>query len=307
MTKELQTSAFIAIVGRPNVGKSSLMNRILGQKVAIVSDKPQTTRTRIMGILTQGGMQLVFIDTPGLHRPKTKLGENMVKAVGDSVGDVDAALLVIDAADMNGDMTPSKADMELIERFRRSKIPAVLAINKIDLVHEREKILKIILNYTKEFDFAAVVPLSAKSGDGVPALLDELGKFAAEGPHFFADDELTDQSERTIAAEIIREKLLYSLDKEVPHGIAVGIEKFADRKTGSGEDIIDIEATIYCESDSHKGIVIGKGGAMLKSVSTRARQDMERFFDCKVNLRCWVKAKEDWRNRSGIIHSFGLD
>ncbi len=301
------TTAFIAIVGRPNVGKSSLMNSLLGTKVAIVSNKPQTTRTRIMGVLTDGACQLVFIDTPGLHKPFTKLGESMVKAVDSSVGDVDACALVIDASLVRDDLSPAAAELELIERFKKQKLPAVLVINKIDLVDRRERILEIISAYSQLFDFSAVVPLSAKTGDGVASLKTELEKFAEESVHFFADDSLTDQSERTIASEIIREKLLRSLDKEVPHGTAVGIEKFSDRKSAAGEDIIDIEAVIYCESDSHKGIIIGKGGAMLKKVSTRARLDMERFFGCKVNLKCWVKTKEDWRNRQGLIHSFGLD
>ena len=302
MTDTCKT-AFIAIVGRPNVGKSSIMNRILGEKVAIVSDKPQTTRTRIMGILSRGAEQLVFIDTPGLHKPHNKLGESMVKAVGESVGDVDACLLVVDGT--TGDVTA--ADRELAARFKQGKLPAVLAINKIDLVRERERLLGIITEYSALYDFAAIVPVSAKSGDGIDALLGELSKFSAEGPHYFDDSALTDQSERTIAAEMIREKMLRMLDKEVPHGVAVSIEKFKDRKTTSGEDIIDIEAVIYCESDNHKGIIIGKGGAMLKKISSRARMDMESFFDCKVHLQCWVKVKEDWRNRQGIIHSFGLD
>ena len=303
----MTSTAFLAIVGRPNVGKSSLMNRMLGAKVAIVSDKPQTTRTRIMGVLTEGECQLVFIDTPGLHKPRTKLGENMVKAVEDSVGDVDACVLVVDGSDVRADLSLAPAEAELIERFKKKKLPCVLAINKIDLVTQREKLLSVIAAYSAQYDFAAVVPLSAKSGSGVDALVGELKKFAEEGPHFFADDSLTDQSERSIAAEMIREKLLRSLDKEVPHGIAVGIESFVDRKTSSGEDLLDIEAIIYCEAESHKGIIIGKGGSMLKKVSSRAREDMEAFFGCKVNLRCWVKVKEDWRNRSGLIHNFGLD
>lgn len=301
------STAFLSLVGRPNVGKSSLMNRMLGAKVAIVSDKPQTTRTRIMGVMTDGDCQLVFIDTPGLHKPRTKLGESMVKAVEDSVGDVDACVLIIDASDVRSDLSASPAETELIERFKKQKMPAVLVLNKIDLVPQRDKLLAIIAAYSSLYEFEAVVPVSAKNGEGVGALIGELKGLAQEGPHFFADDSLTDQSERTMAAEIIREKLLRSLDKEVPHGIAVGIEKFADRKTAAGEDLLDIEATVYCEAESHKGIIIGKGGAMLKKVSSHARLDMERFFGCKVNLRCWVKVKEDWRNRSGLIHSFGLD
>lgn len=301
------TTAFIAIVGKPNVGKSSLMNRMLGQKVSIVSDKPQTTRTRIMGVLTDGECQLVFTDTPGLHKPRTRLGESMVKAVGDSVGDVDACVLVIDCADIRSYMSPSPAEAELIERFKKGKIPSVLAINKVDLLADKSKLLPIISAYSSLYDFASVVPVSARDGSGVDSLKEELKKFAEESPHYFAEDALTDQSERSLAAEIIREKLLRFLDKEVPHGIAVGIEKFRDRQTSSGEDIIDIDAIIYCESESHKGIIIGKRGAMLKKVSTRAREDIEAFFGCKVNLTCWVKVKEDWRNRQGLIHNFGLD
>ncbi len=300
-------SAFIAIVGRPNVGKSSIMNKMLGQKVAIVSDKPQTTRTRIMGVLTDKECQLVFVDTPGLHKPRTRLGESMIKAVGDSMGDVDTCVLVIDCSDLRSDLSPSPAESDLIERFKKSRTPAVLVINKIDLLADKTKLLPIIQAYSSLYDFSAVVPVSAKDGNGVDTLLAELKGFAQPSPHFFADDALTDQTERTLAAEIIREKLLRLLDKEVPHGIAVGVEKFADRQTSAGEDIIDIEATIYCEAESHKGIIIGKKGAMLKKVSSLAREDMEQFFECKVNLHCWVKVKEDWRNRQGLIHNFGLD
>lgn len=300
-------SAFIAIVGRPNVGKSSVMNRMLGQKVAIVSDKPQTTRTRIMGVLTEDECQLVFVDTPGLHKPRTRLGENMVKAVGDSVGDVDACALVVDCSDMRSDLSASPAEAELIERFKKGRTPAVLVLNKIDLMTDKTALLPIIEAYSALYDFACVVPVSAKDGSGIDSLISELKKFAQPSPHFFADDALTDQTERTLAAEIIREKLLRFLDKEVPHGVAVAVEKFADRQTSAGEDIIDIEATVYCEAQSHKGIIIGKGGAMLKKVSSRAREDMERFFGCKINLSCWVKVKEDWRNRQGLIHNFGLD
>ncbi len=297
--------AFIAIVGKPNVGKSSIMNRILGQKVAIVSDKPQTTRNRIMGVLTRDETQLVFIDTPGLHKPRNVLGKSMVKAIEDSVGDVDAAMLVVDASEFRG--SPSKADISLIEKFKKQHIPALLVINKIDLLNDKEKLLSITAAYTSLFNFSAVVYSSARDGYGCDTLVEELTKFAQEGPHFFDDDMLTDQTERSLAAEIIREKLLRSLDKEVPHGIAVVIEKFKDRQTSSGEDIVDIDAVIYCESESHKGIVIGKGGSMLKKVSSYARHDMETFFECKVNLSCWVKVKEDWRNRQSLIHNFELD
>lgn len=302
---EKTRGAFIAIVGKPNVGKSSIMNRILGQKVAIVSDKPQTTRNRIMGVLTDKETQLVFIDTPGLHKPRNVLGQSMVKVIENSVSDVDAAMLVVDASEFRGE--PSKADMSLIEKFKKQRIPAILVVNKIDLLNDKEKLLGITTVYTAEFDFSAVVYASARDGYGCEDILKELKSFAKEGPHFFDDDMLTDQTERSLASEIIREKLLRSLDKEVPHGIAVVIEKFKDRKTTAGEDIIDIDAIIYCECESHKGIVIGKGGAMLKRVSSFARHDMEAFFECKVNLTCWVKVKEDWRNRQALIHNFELD
>lgn len=292
------TSAFIAIVGRPNVGKSSILNKIVGEKIAIVSDKPQTTRTRITGIVTEGDMQLVFIDTPGLHKPHNALGENMVKAVSDGMTDVDCCLLVVEA-----DEKIAPAELELIERFKKRKIPAVLAINKIDLVRDKEQLLKIISDYSALFDFSAVIPCSAKDGNNIGIIKDELQKFAKPSPHFFDDDDFTDQPERVLAAEMIREKLLRLLDKEVPHGLAVDIEQFKERDDG----IVDISASIYCERESHKGIVIGKGGQMLKRVGSLARRDMEAFFECKINLKLWVKVKENWRDRQGSIHNFGLD
>lgn len=293
------TTAFIAIVGCPNVGKSSLLNNILGTKIAIVSSKPQTTRTRIMGVLTRGACQLVFTDTPGYHRPKNKLGENMVKAVTDSIGGVDACLFVVEA---EGDIKPG--EYELIEKFKKLDIPVVLAINKIDMLSDMSAILARIMQFNELYDFDAIVPISAVKGTAVEELLDELEELAQPSVHFFPDDTLTDQPERVIAGEIIREKLLRLLDKEVPHGVAVSIERMREREDS---DILDIEATIYCERDSHKGIIIGKNGAMLKKVSTYARQDMEKFFDCHINLQCWVKVKEGWRDREGLIHNFGLD
>lgn len=292
-------TAFIAIVGKPNVGKSSILNKILGQKIAIVSDKPQTTRTRIMGVLTRGETQLVFTDTPGFHRPKTKLGEKMIKAVGDSISGVDACLFV---AESQGELKEN--EKELIEKFRKQKMPVVLAINKIDLLEDKTELMSRILELSKEYDFEAIVPVSAVKNDGFDALLDELSKLAFPSEHFFPDDTLTDQPERVLASEIIREKMLRLLDKEIPHGVAVSIEKMRER---SDTDLMDIEATVYCEKESHKGIIIGKGGACLKRISTYARQDMEKFFGCRVNLQCWVKVKEDWRNREGLIHNFGLD
>ena len=292
-------TAFISIVGCPNVGKSSLLNRMLGQKVAIVSNKPQTTRTKIMGVLTNGDTQLVFTDTPGFHKPKNKLGEKMIKAVGDSISGVDAVLFVVEP---EGELRA--AEKELIERFKREKLPVVLAINKVDTVAEKEKLMAKILEMSSLYNFEAVVPVSAIKGTNMDELVSELEKLAEESVLLFPEDTLTDQPERVIAAEIIREKILRNLDKEIPHGTAVSIEKMREREDGG---IMDIDAVIYCEKDSHKGIIIGKKGAMLKKISTRAREDMERFFCCKINLQCWVKVKEGWRNKEGLIHNFGLD
>ena len=303
-----QRTAFVTIIGRPNVGKSSLMNRILGQKVAIVSDKPQTTRTRIMGVYTRGDDQLVFIDTPGFHKPRNMLDKSMNKAVGDGMSDVDAAVLVVEAApkfSLENGLPPAEA--ELIKELKRRKLPAVLVINKIDLLDKKEKLLSLITLYTREFDFSAVVPLSAKTGDGTDILPDELNKFSKLSPHFFPDGEVTDQPEKVMVAEMIREKLLRLLDKEVPHGIAVDLEKVIERDTAEGEPIIEVEATIICEKESHKGIIIGKGGSMLKKVGTLARRDIEEFFGIRASVKLWVKVKEDWRNRQGLIHTFGLD
>lgn len=292
-------TAFIAIVGKPNVGKSSILNRLLGQKIAIVSDKPQTTRTRIMGVLTVNETQLVFTDTPGFHRPKTKLGEKMVKAVSDSISGVDACLFVIEP---EGELR--ETELELIEKFIQQKMPVVLAINKIDTVSDKSVVMTRILELTKLYNFEAVVPVSAAKSDGLEALQQELINLAMPSEHFFPEDTLTDQPERVIASEIVREKMLRLLDKEIPHGIAVAIEKMRER---SDTDLMDVEATIYCERESHKGIIIGKKGATLKRISTYARQDMEKFFGCRINLQCWVKVKDDWRNREGLIHNFGLD
>ena len=292
-------TAFISIVGCPNVGKSSILNRLLGQKIAIVSDKPQTTRTRIMGVLTNGETQLVFTDTPGFHKPKNKLGEKMIKAVDESISGVDAILFVIEP---EGELRT--AEKELIERFKREKLPVILAINKVDTIREKEQLMSRILELSNLFPFTAVVPVSAIDGTNMKELEQELEALAEESVFFFPEDTLTDQPERVIAAEIIREKLLRSLDKEIPHGTAVSIEKMRER---DDSDILDIDAVIYCEKESHKGIIIGKNGAMLKKVSTKARMDIERFFDSRVNLHCWVKVKEGWRNREGLIHNFGLD
>jgi GTP-binding protein Era len=291
-------SAFVAIVGRPNVGKSSILNRILGQKIAIVSSKPQTTRNRITGVLTEGEYQLVFFDTPGMHKPKNSLGKYMVRSVNESVGGVDCCMLVVEAG-----KEPTQTELSLIEKFKALDMPAILAINKIDMLKEKEELMKQILSYSQLYTFDAVVPVSAQDGNGMNELLDELKNQASEGGHFFDEDTLTDQPERVIVAEIIREKILRLCDKEIPHGTAVVIEKMKTRENG----ILDIEATIFCERDTHKRILIGKSGAMLKKISTYARQDIENFFDCKVFLQTWIKVKEDWRNRAQILQNFGFD
>ena len=302
-------SSFIAIVGRPNVGKSSIINRILGQKIAIVSDKAQTTRTRIMGVLTKDANQFVFVDTPGFHKPRNTLGENMMKAVGNGLCDVDAVMLVVEAATKfsNSDDQLPAAEVELINEIKRRKLKAYLVINKIDLLENKEDLFALILKYTSVFDFESVIPVSAVQGDGIDIIVKESSAFLKESPHFFSEDDITDQSEKVMVAEMIREKLLRSLDKEVPHGIAVDIERFFERDNAEGDPILEVEATIYCEKDSHKGIIIGKGGAMLKKIGSFARRDIEAFFGIKASVKLWVKVKEDWRNRQGLILTFGLD
>ena len=293
-------SAFVAIVGKPNVGKSSILNRLLGEKVAIVSAKPQTTRSKIMGVMNAGEYsetQLVFTDTPGLHKPKNKLGDYMVKTIVDSIGDVDLCLMVVEES---GKL--HEAELELIEKFKKLDMPAVLAINKIDRLPDKTRLLERIAQFSELYDFAGIIPVSAQDGDGLEALVDKLCELAEEGPHFFDEDTLTDQPERVIAAEIIREKLLRLLSDEVPHGTAVEIEKMRERENGG---IMDIEATIYCEKESHKGIIIGKGGAMLKKIGTYARTDLEKFLETKVNLKLWVKVTPDWRNKAGGLKRFG--
>ena len=293
-------TAFIAIVGKANVGKSSILNKLIGSKIAIVSSKPQTTRTRIMGVLTtEDNIQLVFTDTPGFHKPKNKLGEKMVQAVSDSISGVDSCLFVVDA----NDEKLNTAELELIKKFKSEKMTVVLAINKIDMLKDKTELMKKLAELSALYDFKAIVPVSAQSGDGLDALLDELKALSVESIHFFPDDTLTDQPERVLVAEIIREKMLRLLDKEIPHGTAVAIERMRERDDGS---IMDVEATIYCERESHKGIIIGKGGQMLKKISTYARQDIENFFDIKVNLQCWVKVKEDWQENDSIVNKFKL-
>lgn len=304
-----QKAAFVAIVGRPNVGKSSLLNKILGQKVAIVSNKPQTTRTRIMGVKTLGETQIVYIDTPGFHKPKNKLGERMMDSVSQGLSDVDVVMLVVEALPkfkLNPEDMP-KAELALIEEIKNRRLKAILCINKIDLLTDKSDLLEVISAYQNLYDFDAIIPVSTETGDGVDTLVDEQLKYAKESPHFFADDEVTDQADSVMVTELIREKMLHLLDKEIPHGVAVGLERFFERDTVSGEPIIEAEAIIYCERDSHKGIIIGKGGASLKKIGTLARGDIEEFFGCKCNLKLWVKVKEDWRNRDGLIRSFGLD
>ena len=301
-------SAFITIIGRSNVGKSSLMNKILGQKIAIVSNKPQTTRTKIMGIHTKDETQIVFIDTPGFHKARNELDKNMNRAVSDGMADVDAAVLVVEAVTkFKTDEAIPPAEAELIRELKKRKLNAVLVINKIDLLEKKEELLNIITKYSNEYNFDSVIPLSAKTGDGVELMLSELNRYAKPSPHYFDEDAVTDQPEKVMVAEMIREKLLRTLDKEVPHGIAIDLERFVERDTSSGEPIVEVEATVICEKDSHKGIIIGKGGATLKKIGTMARNDIERFFGIKANVKLWVKVKEDWRNRQGLIHTFGLD
>lgn len=291
-------TAFVAIVGRPNVGKSSLLNSMLGQKISIVSPKPQTTRTRITGVLTQNETQLIFIDTPGLHKPRTHLGEYMVKSVKESIVGVDICLLVVDVRNKI-----LSSETEFINKFKKLHIPVILVINKIDLVRNKESIISLIEKYSRLFTFEAIVPLSAKTKDGVDILIKEIKKFAMPSEYYFFDSNaITDQPERVIASEIIREKILIFLDKEIPHGAAVIIEEMREREESN---IMDIDAIIYCEKDNHKGIIIGKNGSMLKKIGSRARQDIENFFSIKVNLKIWVKVKKDWKNRESILKSLG--
>ena len=290
----MKRTGFIAIVGRPNVGKSTLMNSILGEKVAIVSSKPQTTRNRITGIHTKGDDQFVFLDTPGMHSPKNSLGEYMVKAADTTMRDADAVVLVVDTG-----KEISAVEENVIAYLKRSGIPAVLALNKIDM-YRREQIAETIAKYAQKHDFDAFVPISARCGKNVDELLDECSKFLSESQWFFPDDMVTDQPERQIAAEIIREKILRTLNKEIPHGTAVVIEEFKDEKT-----LISIRAEIFCEKASHKGIIVGKNGASLKLIGTYAREDLERLFGTKVYLNLWVKVKENWRESARTVGNFG--
>ncbi len=286
----------ITICGRPNVGKSTLTNAFVGEKVAIVTNKPQTTRNRICGIKNRGECQFVFVDTPGLHRARTRLGDYMVNVVRESVSDVDAVLLLVEPIPNVGE-----PEGQLIARIKALGCPAVLAINKADTVAQKDKLLEVIQVYSQEHDFDAVVPISARTGQGVEELLNVLEGFLPEGPQLFPEDMTSDQPERQMMAEIMREKLLLLLDKEIPHGTVVEITRFAERD----DEVVEVEATIYCEKDSHKGIIIGKGGGMLKKASTLARQDMEKFMGTKVFLKTWVKVKENWRDNPAAIQNFG--
>ena len=288
-------TAMITICGRPNVGKSTLTNYLVGEKIAIVSNKPQTTRNRICGIVTREDIQYVFVDTPGFHRARTKLGDYMVNVAQESIADVDLTLLVVEPIASIGPQEEG-----LIQKIQASHCPAILVINKIDTV-EKDILLEVIAKYSQAADFDAIVPISAKTGDGVEELLTLCGKYAQEGPFLFPEDATTDQPERQVMAEIIREKLLWCLDKEIPHGTAVEITKFSERDSG----IIDIDATIYCEKASHKGIIIGKKGEMLKKISTLARQDCEKFMGTQVYLTTWVKVKENWRDSDFLVKNFG--
>lgn len=288
-------TAMITIAGRPNVGKSTLTNYLVGEKIAIVSNKPQTTRNRICGIVTRGQTQFVFVDTPGFHKPRTKLGDYMVNVARDSIADVDLTILVVEPIAAIGPQ-----EQGLIDQIKGRNCPAILAINKIDTV-EKESLLAVIATYSQAGCFDAIIPISAKTGDGIDSLLDICANYAVEGPFLFPEDSTTDQPERQVMAEIIREKLLWCLEREVPHGTAVEITTFSERDTG----VIDIDATIYCEKASHKGIIIGKHGEMLKKISSMARVDCEKFMGTKVYLTTWVKVKENWRDSDFLVRNFG--
>lgn len=294
-------SVFVAITGRPNAGKSSLTNLLVGEKVAIVSEKPQTTRMKINGILTRGEMQYVFIDTPGMHKAKTKLSEEMVKSIKNSIEDVDVAVLMVDAA-----KKLSKIEENLIENFKIRKLNVILLINKVDLIKDKSELLQTIELLSKQYDFAEVIPISVKKQVNTELILPAIDKFAKESPHFFPDDLPTDQPEKIWLSEIVREKILRTMHEEIPHGVAVEIESLEETKTNKGEDIVDIGVLIICEKASHKGMLIGKQGAMLKKIGSIARQDLEDYFECKVNMTMWVKVNEDWRNKEAFILEIGL-
>lgn len=287
-----------SVVGRPNAGKSTLVNALCGAKIAIVSDKPQTTRTRITGVLNDGDCQIVFLDTPGLHKPRNRLGDYMVKVIREAVADVDAAVLLVEPVARVG--IPEQA---LIEKIRESGVPAILVVNKTDTLEQQDALLPVIAAYAELYEWEAVVPVSAKTGDGLSELTEELKKLCIESPQLFPDGMISDQPERARVAEIIREKILENLEQEIPHGVAVEIESYKTRENG----ILDVSATIFCERNSHKGILIGKSGAMLKRIGAAARKELEFEFDQKVFLQLWVKVKEDWRNNPAQIRNFGYD
>ena len=294
---DIKKTAMIAIVGRPNVGKSTLTNALVGEKVAIVSSKPQTTRNRICGVVNRGDTQFVLLDTPGLHKARTRLGDYMVKVVRQSVADVDGVCLLVEPIAKIG--APEQA---LIDRIKEEQLPAVLVINKIDTV-EKPQLLEVMAVYAAAHDFDAIIPLSADKGDGLDVLMEQFQNYASEGPQLFPEGMTSDQPERQIVGEIVREKLLRNLDKEIPHGTAVEVNRFTERDNG----IIDLDVTIYCEKASHKGIIIGKNGEMLKKISSHARQDIERFMGTKVYMETWVKVKENWRDNVNFIRSVGYD
>lgn len=289
-------AAMITVCGRPNVGKSTLTNTLVGEKIAIVSNKPQTTRNRICAVVTKGDTQFVFMDTPGFHKPRTRLGDYMVNVVRESVADVDAVILLVEPLPNIG-----KQEQELIARFKETGVPALLVINKIDTV-QRAELLEVMAVYSAAYEFDAIIPISAKTGEGVDELLAELSKYAVDGPPLFPDDMISDQPEKQICAELVREKLLLCLDKEIPHGTAVEVTRFSERDDG----IIDMDVTIYCEKASHKGIIIGKKGAMLKKIGELARADIEAFMGTKVFLQTWVKVKENWRDSQAQLRNFGF-
>lgn len=289
-------AAMITVCGRPNVGKSTLTNTLVGEKIAIVSNKPQTTRNRICAVVTKGDTQFVFMDTPGFHKPRTRLGDYMVNVVRESVADVDAVMLLVEPLPNIG-----KQEQELIARFKETGVPALLVINKIDTV-QRAELLEVMAVYSAAYEFDAIIPISAKTGEGVDELLAELSKYAVDGPPLFPDGMISDQPEKQICAELVREKLLLCLDKEIPHGTAVEVTRFSERDDG----IIDMDVTIYCEKASHKGIIIGKKGAMLKKIGELARADIEDFMGTKFFLQTWVKVKENWRDSQAQLRNFGF-
>ena len=291
-------TAMITLCGRPNVGKSSLTNALVGEKIAIVSNKPQTTRNRIYGVVNRGDTQYVLLDMPGFHKARNRLGDYMVKVTRESIADVDAVLLLVEPVPHVG-----IPESELIEKIKASHLPAILCINKIDTIERKDDLLAVIAAYSEAYPFDAIIPISARTHEGLEELMSELSKYAAEGPQLFPDGMTTDQPDRQVVAEIVREKLLRNLDKEIPHGTAVEITRFIERD----DEVIEVDATIYCEKASHKGIIIGKNGAMLKKISTEARQDIERFMGTKVYLETWVKVKENWRDNMNYIRSFGYD